>query len=177
MRKIIYYVASSIDGYISGMDDDISGFAHESSGVNKYLNDLKKFDTVLMGRNTYEFGYKFGLKPGEVPYPHMVHYIFSDTLKLEPIDSKLNICKLELAFIQQLKGEMGTDIYLCGGGQLAGWLLELELIDQVKIKLNPLILGKGIKLFENLNKQYKLNLMESEAHSHGLHILSYDVVY
>ncbi|MEJ2066019.1 MAG: hypothetical protein P8X74_22535, partial [Reinekea sp.] len=69
MRKIVYYVASSIDGYISGLNDDVSGFIYEGDGVQKYLNDLGSYDTVIMGKNTYEFGYKHGLKPGQPAYP------------------------------------------------------------------------------------------------------------
>ena len=61
MKKIVYYVASSLDGYISGIDDDVSGFVYEGEMVEKYLEDLKSFQTVIMGRNTYEFGYKFGV--------------------------------------------------------------------------------------------------------------------
>ena len=83
MKKIVYYVASSIDGFISGENEDISGFLKEGNGVQKYLDDLKEFETVIMGRRTYEFGYKYGLKPGEPPYPHMNHFIFSETLNFE----------------------------------------------------------------------------------------------
>lgn len=58
MNKIIYYVATSLDGYISGLDEDISGFVGVGSGLQKYLDDLKGFETDIMGRKTYEFGYK-----------------------------------------------------------------------------------------------------------------------
>lgn len=78
MKKIIYYVATSIDGFISGLNEDISGFLPDGNGVQKYLDDLKEFKTVIMGRKTYEFGYKYGLKPGSPAYPHMDHYIFSN---------------------------------------------------------------------------------------------------
>lgn len=61
MRRIVYYVATSLDGFISGPDEDVSGFANEGNGVTKYLADLADYDTVIMGRKTYEFGYRFGL--------------------------------------------------------------------------------------------------------------------
>ncbi len=60
MRKITCYVASSLDGFISGLNDDIGGFVETENGVEKYLADLANFDTVIMGRNTYEFGFKYG---------------------------------------------------------------------------------------------------------------------
>ncbi|MFT6336819.1 MAG: dihydrofolate reductase [Saprospiraceae bacterium] len=58
MNKIIYYVATSLDGYISGLNEDISGFVGVGNGLQKYLYDLKGFETVIMGRKTYEFEYK-----------------------------------------------------------------------------------------------------------------------
>lgn len=64
MRKITYYVAISLDGFIAGPDGDISGFVQQGEGVNQYLQDLQAFDTVIMGRKTYEFGYAYGLQPG-----------------------------------------------------------------------------------------------------------------
>ena len=59
MRRIVYYVAVSLDGFISGPEGDIEGFASGGDGVEKYFSDLKHYDTVIMGRKTYEFGYKF----------------------------------------------------------------------------------------------------------------------
>jgi len=91
MRQIIYYVATSIDGFISSPNEDISGFEHvqESKGIAKYLNDLKAFDTVIMGRKTYEFGYKFGLEPGQPAYPNMSHFVFSNSLKFDNQNEKV----------------------------------------------------------------------------------------
>ena len=66
MRKIIYYVATSLDGFISGTSGDIDGFVLGGEGVDQYLEDLQAFDTVIMGKNTYEFGYQYGLKPGSL---------------------------------------------------------------------------------------------------------------
>ena len=176
MRPIIYYVAISLDGLIAGEDEDISGFV-QGDGVNQYLQDLQSFDTTIMGRKTYEFGYKFGLEPGQPAYPHMEHYIFSNTLKLEELHPKVKICPLNLQTIKDLKASKGSPIYLCGGGQFAEWLLENELIDTLKIKLNPLILGAGIRLFGESKKQYQLILEERQSFEEGLQILTYKIIY
>jgi dihydrofolate reductase len=157
MRKIVYYAATSLDGFISGINDDISGFVGEGNGVAKYLADLSTFDTVIMGKNTYEFGYKFGLKPGQLAYPHMQHYIFSNSLKFDNPDPKLHIRPIELEEIGKLKRETGSDIYLCGGGKFAGWLLDNGQIDMLKIKLNPIILGEGVRLFGVSKKNFKFD--------------------
>ena len=177
MRKIVYYVASSLDGFIAGENDDISGFVAGGNGVQRYLQDLQEFDTVIMGRRTYEFGYRFGLKPGATAYPHMKHYIFSSTLHFDNPDPKVKVVKQDMSVIKNLKSETGADIYLCGGGQFAGWLLENEEIDVLKLKLNPFIQGEGIKLFGGVQKKVQLDFVDAALYEHGLQILTYNIKY
>ncbi|CAN5351056.1 dihydrofolate reductase family protein [soil metagenome] len=177
MRKIVYYVASSIDGYISGINEDISGFVGEGNGVDKYLTDIENFDTVIMGRKTYEFGYKYGLQPGQPAYSHMTHYIFSNNFKLENPDPKVKINNIHLKEIEDIKQQSGSDIYLCGGGQFAGWLLDNQKIDFLKLKLNPLIIGNGTRIFGNSEMSYKLQLIENEKYDNGLQIIKYQIIY
>jgi len=177
MKRINYYVASSIDGYISGINDDISGFVDSGNGIEKYLEDLKEFGTVIMGRNTYEFGYKYGLTPGKPAYPHMNHYIFSKTLSFENPDEKVKVKNININEISKIKNNSETDIYLCGGGIFAGWLLDNELIDILKIKVNPLILGQGVKIFGNSTKTFNLNLISKEEFEKGLLINTYEIKY
>jgi len=177
MKKIIYYVATSVDGYISGPNGDISGFVGSGNGVEKYLEDLKAFETVIMGKHTYEFGYKYGLIPGKLAYPHMEHYIFSETLSFDDADEKLHVVKnRSIEEIEKIRSISPTDVYLCGGGIFAGWLLENELIDVLKLKINPLILGGGVRLFGDSAKQYKLKLMSTEVYDEGLIFNTYEIL-
>lgn len=177
MKKIIYYVAISLDGFIAGHDEDISGFTAVGDGVNKYLEDLKNFKTVIMGRRTYEFGYKYGLKPGQPAYPNMKHYIFSKTLQFEDQSNQLSIFDYDIEIVRRLKKTSETDIYLCGGGIFAGWLLENEMIDVLKVKLNPLVLGDGIRLFGASKKQCQVKMTESNSYNDGLTINTYNILY
>jgi len=176
-RNIVYYIACSVDGYIAGENDDISGFVAGGNGVEQYLHDLQEFDTVIMGKRTYEFGYRFGMKPGTPAYPHMQHYIFSSSLHFDDADPRVKVVKQDLSIIKNLKSTTGTDIYLCGGGQFAGWLLENEEIDVLKLKLNPFILGNGIKLFGEVQKKVQLDLRDATLYEHGLQILTYKIKY
>lgn len=130
-----------------------------------------------MGRNTYEFGYQYGLKPGMRAYPHMEHYIFSNSLKFEIEKPEVEVCALDLEIIRQLKAEKGTDIYLCGGGIFASWLLQNGLIDILKVKLNPFIQGEGTRLFGGLKDLYRLELLDSATYEGGLQIMTYKVNY
>ena len=175
MKKLIYYVAISIDGFISGPNEDISLFMGEGEGVNKYQDDLMKFNTVIMGRKTYEFGYKYGLKPGQAPYPHMEHYIFSNTLEIPSLEPNVHLSKVDVENVKEIIHHSGTDVYLCGGGQFAGWLLDNGLINQVKLKVNPIVLGQGQKLFGESKTQAKLELVSTESFPEGLQILTYDL--
>lgn len=177
MRKITYYVASSLDGLIAGKDDNINGFVQSGEGVDQYLKDLQDYDTVIMGRRTYEFGYKFGLQPGQPAYPHMQHHIFSNSLNLPDVSSQVHVHPLNIEIVKELKQEKGSDIYLCGGGEFAGWLLDHELVDELKIKLNPLILGRGIRVFGPSEKTYQLKLIDTKTFSDGLQIVNYRLTY
>ena len=170
-------MASSLDGFISGPNQDISGFVASGMGVEKYLADLADFDTVIMGRHTYEFGYKFGLKPGAPAYLHMSHYIFSDTLKFENAHPRVHVKRINLQEIETIQNQEGSDIYLCGGGQFAGWLLDNKKVDTLKLKLNPLILGQGIKIFGSSKRGCKTELVNTEVYEEGLQIMTFDIKY
>jgi dihydrofolate reductase len=177
MRNIVYYVATSLDGFISGPDGDISGFVSKGSGVDQYLQDLQAYDTVIMGRNTYEFGYRFGLTPGQPAYSHMRHYIFSDHLSIEKLHPKVQIKPIQMDEIERIRKETGTDIYLCGGGEFAGWLLDNKKINTLKLKLNPMILSDGVRLFGKSKTKFQLELQESSPYDHGLQIMTYKILY
>ena len=175
MPKIIYYVATSIDGYIAGPEDEIDGFEN-GPGVDKYLEDLKSFRTTIMGRRTYEFGYRYGLEPGQPAYPHMQHHIFSRSLAFDAPHPAVHIEPIDLGRIQEIRAASPTDIYLCGGGTFAGWLLENGQIDQLKIKLNPFILGEGIRLFGASKQKTSWKLAHFERFDAGPQVLTYDRV-
>ena len=177
MRKILYYVAMTLDGYISGPNENIEGYVHEGSGLDQYLNDLKKIDTVIMGRKTYEFGFKFGIVPGQPAYDHMVHYIFSNSANYEDIHEKVHVVPRDISIVEELRRRSVTDIYLCGGSIFAGWLLRHQLIDEVKVKLSPVIFGGGLLLFTGIEEKVNLELKKVQQHDHGMLINSYKVKY
>lgn len=176
MRKIVYYVATSLDGFIAGRDSDISMFASEGEIVDQYQYDLQGFDTVIMGKNTYEFGYQYGLKPGDPAYPHMDHYIFSNSLSFNSQSDLVTVLPRDIESLKALKREVGSDIYLCGGGIFAGWLLENGMIDEVKLKVNPIILGEGVRLFGEQSVSCKLKVVYCQTFEDGYQIVTYQVI-
>jgi dihydrofolate reductase len=64
ISRIVYDVAVRLDGYIAGENDDISAFPGEGDHVSAYLARLETYQNFIMGRRTYEFGYRFGLVLG-----------------------------------------------------------------------------------------------------------------
>jgi dihydrofolate reductase len=107
----------------------------------------------------------------------MQHYIFSNKLALAEMDDRVQIKKMDMAEIDVIQNMEGTPIYLCGGGQFAGWLLDHGKIDTLKIKLNPLIQGKGVRLFGNSTRKYSLEHIETAQYDQGLQIITYRVNY
>lgn len=176
MRSIIYHVATSLDGYIAHPDGSTHGFLEEGEHIPEYLESLKEYDTVIMGRNTYTSGYSFGLKPGEPAYPHMRHYIFSRTLRFEHAHPQVEIVhEKALETVQKLLNEEGSPIYLCGGGSFAGFLLREGLIDQVLVKLNPVCFGTGIPLFGDYEDVLNLELLQQKMYPKGVLLIRYRV--
>jgi dihydrofolate reductase len=171
-------VATSLDHYIAHEDGSIGGFIPEGDHIPAYLAHLQEYDTVIMGRRTYEFGYAFGLEPGQPAYPHMQHYIFSKSLEVPDVSEKVNlVAEDQLAFIHSLKAGSGSDIYLCGGGVFAGWLLDEGLIDKLRIKLNPALFGRGIPLFGNSQRAVNLILTDTTVYTSGVLLLDYEINY
>ena len=84
---------------------------------------------------------------------------------------------MELKVVEDIRAASETDVYLCGGGEFAGWLLDNEMIDVLKLKINPLILGGGVPLFGSSQKSHKLELTDSELYDGGLMINTYSIHY
>ncbi|KYF66173.1 dihydrofolate reductase [Sorangium cellulosum] len=177
MRKIVYDVAVSLDHFISHEDGSVDGFLMEGEHAAEYVERLKGYDTVLMGRKTYEWGYDHGLVPGKRAYPHMDHHIFSKTLRFDEGAEVHVVDRDELAALERLRERDGTDIYLCGGGAFAGFLLDRGLVDRLVVKLNPILLGHGVRLFGGSTRKVALALLESKAYANGVVLLTYDVKY
>jgi dihydrofolate reductase len=178
-RKLVYYVAATVDHYIVREDETIDGFVMEGAHIADYLNSLRDYDTVLMGKNTYEWGYRYGVKPGEPSpvYSGMMHYIFSKSMDLYRHE-RLQVVREDAAeFVQRLKQQPGGSIYLCGGGELAGSLLDQELIDELILKLHPVTFGKGVALFGKSAKGVGLTMNNANIYSNGVMHLHYTIRY
>ena len=176
MRKIHYYIATSLDGFIANSDGGHKGFLMQGEHATDFLSDLSNYDTVLMGAKTYESGYAYGLKPGQVAYPGMRNIVFSSSLQFSELDDGIELIHSEaIGFTRDLKSTEGKPIYLSGGAQLAGSLFREGLIDEVKIKVNPILLGDGIPLTVGLKDHIALVLKSQKVYLNGVTVNSFQV--
>ena len=173
MRKLIYYVAQSLDGFIAHADGSWDGFVPEGEHVTDFLASFSWFDTVLMGRKTYEVGLSQGVTS---PYPSMDQYVFSRTMESSPDPKVTLVSNGAVPLVQNLKEKSGKGIWVCGGAQLASDLYRSGLIDEIIIKLNPVLLGSGISLFADVVPQTALALTQHKVYDSGVILLHYDVV-
>ena len=153
-------------------DGSFNYFILEGEIVNDYIESLKLFDIVLMGRKTYEVG----LKEGKTnPYRMMKSYVFSRSMKESPDEQVELVSENAIALVKSLKNESGKDIYLCGGANLATMLFTENLIDEIILKVNPFVMGSGIPLFGEVIKPTALELTDSKVYQSGVLLLNYQV--
>jgi len=172
MGNLKYHVAVTVDGFIASHNGSFDCFPEHGDHVADYLDALESYGTVLMGRKTYEVGLKAGVTD---PYPHMKSYVFSRTLKKSPNERVEIVAGNPTAFVRKLKEETGKDIYMCGGGNLAAQLFRQGLIDELILKVNPVVLGWGIPLVASLGKHVELDLYDTKVYRSGVVRLSYRV--
>ena len=188
MKDLIYYVASTLDGFIAHEDGSHEGFlwdeayavaiseafpetipAHCREGEH-LAADNKWFDTVLMGRKTYEVGLSLGVTN---PYPTLKQYVLSRTMTESPDEAVTLVSEEPADFVRDLKQGDGKAIWLCGGGALAGSLLNAGLIDKLIVKMNPVFFGGGIPMFAGEVKRADLELTEQRRFDNGVVLLHY----
>ena len=171
MRKVVFGGANSLDNYFARKDDAVDWLLW-SDEVGKIMADyFKTFDTIVMGRRTYEVAIASGHGGGS--YGGMKTYVFSRTLK--PRSTKaLEITSEDVAdVVGRLKQEEGKDICIMGGGLLAKPLFEAGLIDEIGLNIHPILLGSGIPLFHEMSRQIDLELTECRQLSNGCVFVTY----
>jgi dihydrofolate reductase len=174
MRKVKYHVASTADGFIAHEDHTVRGFLGEGEHVTDYVASLRSdYDVVVMGRRTYEFGFQYGVTS---PYPWLKQYVLSRSMEASPDPAVEVVADDAVAFVRGLREGTGKDVYLCGGAELASTLLAAGLIDEVVLKLNPVIFGTGLPLFSGPVPQTALELVTSTTYPNGVLLLRYRVV-
>ena len=176
MRKLILYIACSLDGKIAKPDGDLQWLESipkpEESDYG-YQDLLDSVDTVLMGYKTFEIMEGFDM---EFPYKEKLNYVFTHDHE-KPSNPYVKLISGDIPeFVKNLKQSYGKDIWLIGGSQINTILFNAELIDEMIIFVMPVVIGDGIPLFDRTPLEKGLHLVESQSYSSGVVMLKYNFV-
>ena len=185
-RKLVYYVACTVDGFIARADGTFDGFLFQGEHFRDLIErfpetfpahlraalgvseNARRFDTVLMGRNTYEVGLREGITN---PYAPLRQYVVSRTMTESP-DSAVELHRgLPMDLVRRLKAEDGRDIWLCGGAKLSAAVF--TEIDELILKINPILIGTGIPLFNGRVGTLPITLVEHKVYANGFVLARY----
>lgn len=165
MRKIVLFIAMSLDGYIAdaqGKVDWLKGQNEEEEGVDTYSAFIKDVDTVVMGWNTYH-QIVTELSPTEWVYANLTSYVITHR-ELPATDQIIFTGKNPCDVVNGLKQEEGKSVWICGGANIIQQLMAADLIDEYYISVIPTILGDGIRLFGTNPKEIKLKLVHTQTY-------------
>jgi dihydrofolate reductase len=186
VRKLVYYVGATIDGFIAAPDGSVDFFPVTPDVIDFITTDYPdtlpthvreqlgvdvpnpNFDVGVQGRTTYQPALDIGVTS---PYAHLRQYVVSTTYESQ--DPAVEIISSDVVGrIRELKAEDGKDIYLMGGSRLAGSLL--GEIDSLVLKVYPVVAGAGIPLFTTDFSPTSFTLTGTRNLENGTVVLSYD---
>ena len=184
MRKIIVLTFITLDGVMQapgGPEEDTAGGFQYGGWVAPYVDEVsgkvmqKQMEPtdILLGRKTFEIFSSYWPQHAE-QWPginEVTKYVMSRTM--EKSDWKNSVFIKSVAEIENLKNSKGSDIKVWGSGNLVQTLLENDLVDELWLKIYPLTLGKGKKLFENGAIPAAFTLIESTATPAGVIVANY----
>lgn len=170
------FIATSLDGFIAGEDDDLSWLPVPEPGGEDYGygEHMRQTAAILMGRRSYDVIAGFD---GEWPYGDTPVFV-ATSRPLAPVTDTVTAVSGEsaadvLAAVQEQIGDGG--IYV-DGGELIRSLLDAGLVDELTITVIPVILGRGLPLFAGAAFRHQLELTGSEDYENGFVQLRYRVL-
>lgn len=165
MRKIILYIAASLDGYIADKDHGLDWLTvyHGNYGYGEFLTSV---DTAISGRTTYDMVVKMGVAD---PYPELEYYILTHSPEqFTSTEKRIYTAQDPVELVNDLKKKNGKDIFLVGGGKTIGDFLEHGLIDNIILFIVPIILGNGIPLFNKISHSVSFKTESTKKHDDGM---------
>lgn len=190
MRKLVLFLHASLDGFVEGPEGemDIGWISYDADLENHAKEILSTADTVIWGRGTYQMMHSYWPSvpsdPSSSPYElnhaewieKTTKIVFSTTLeKVEWNHSRLVKENVEEE-IKNLKQQAGKDMVILGSPRFAHQLMQLDLIDEYKITVSPVLIGSGLPLFQGLKEKINLKLIENKTFDSGAIGLVYQTV-
>ena len=172
MRQVVFGGAVSLDNYLARRNHEADWLLWSDEVAAFMAEFWPRFDTVLMGRKTYEFAARAGQAGG---YPGVANFVFSRTLQDSPHAGVRLVREGASELVRAMKEKPSKDICLMGGGDLAATLFEADLIDEIGFNIHPVLLGDGVPAFQRLPGQLDLELTECRRFRTGCVLLRYRV--
>lgn len=171
MRLVKYFVASSLDSYVSRKDGSVDWlFLDQDYGMKDFFASV---DVAVMGRKTYDKAQE--LSPQRVNFPGMKAYVFSHLLPKGKKDNVEIISDTPGDWLKSMRATPGKDIWLVGGGEMVREFLQKKLVNEIGISIHPRLLGDGIPLYSQPYPETELALIRTKAHPNGLVQMFYRV--
>ena len=173
MRKIVLFIAMSLDGYIADIDgkvDWLSGQNNDVEGSDSYTDFVNSVDTVIMGWTTYH-QIVTELSPEQWIYDNLQSYVITHR-NCAPKSNVTFVSENPCTLVNDLKQKNGKNIWICGGADIVHQLMQNNLIDKYYISIIPTILGNGIRLFNVIDQKTDLRFITSKS-SNGIVELVY----
>jgi dihydrofolate reductase len=164
MRLIKYFVASSLDSFISRKDGGVDWlFTDQDYGMKEFFASV---DVAVMGRKTYQKAIE--LAPRVTLFPGLEKYVFSHLLPKGKQEHIEVVSDPPEVWAEALRSTPGKDIWLVGGGEMVREFLQKRLVNEIGISVHPRLLGDGIPLFAQPYPETELQLLRSKAYPSGL---------
>ena len=174
MKKVILYIAMSLDGYIADSTGGVAwlnGDGSEPENFGSYPEFEKTIDTVILGYKTYH-QIVTELSPDVWAYKGKQSFVI--THNNTPSTPEITFTDKSLEdLITELKVHDGKNIWICGGATIANQLINLDLIDTFTVSIIPTILGDGTPLFNKHNIEHKLKFISTRSYN-GITDLVYE---
>lgn len=175
MRKVILFIAMSLDGCIADPVGGVSWLAGQDADAevpDTYSDFIRGVDTVVMGHTTYR-QIVDELSPNEWPYRGLTSYIITHHPAASSDNGIRFVCEPPAALVRRLRGQEGKDIWICGGASIVHALRQEDLIDRYHITLIPTLLGGGLPLFAPTGREQPLRLVRTQSYN-GMTELVYE---
>ncbi len=182
MRKLFVFNLVTLDGYFEGPNRDIS-WHNVDAEFNEYaIPMLDTLDLLLFGRITYELMAGFWPTPEALRDDPIVaakmnglaKVVFSRTMDKAEWNNTRLVNEIIEDEIKKIKTLPGKDIALLGSGSIMAQLAQRGLIDEYRIMVNPIVLGKGTPLFKGMTNRLDLKLINARTFRNGNVLLRYE---
>ncbi|HBA72940.1 MAG TPA: riboflavin biosynthesis protein RibD [Geobacter sp.] len=181
MRKIIFQMMITLDGYFEGPNRELDWHIVDDEFFRTAVDLLNSADTLLFGRVTYQMMAEYWPTPAAIADDPVIaermnslpKIVFSSTLDKSEWQNTRIVKGDAGEFVTALKQQPGMNMVIFGSSDLAVTLLKQGLLDEIRLIVNPLILGNGKSLFKGFNDILKLTLVETRTYPSGSVFLRY----